>query len=140
MAKPLSPDLRKRVIVAVVKEDMSRHQAAARFNVGIATVIRWVAKFLKTGSMEPDKMGGRRPKNIRGEHEIFLRQRIKAGNFMLRGLVIEIADRDCKADYRSVWNFVHAEKQSYKKTVLASEQDRPDVARRREQGVSTAIA
>lgn len=32
-----------------------------------------------------------------------------------------------------MWNFVHAEELSFKKTVLVSEQDRPDVARRREQ-------
>ncbi len=36
-------------------------------------------------------------------------------------------------NYRTVWNFVHAEKLSYKKTVLASEQDCRDVARRRAQ-------
>ena len=32
-----------------------------------------------------------------------------------------------------MWNFVHAEKLSFKKTVAASERDRPDVARRRAQ-------
>jgi hypothetical protein len=52
----------------------------------------------------------------------------------LRGLVTERADRGLKVDYRSVWAFVQAEKLSFKKTVLASEQDRPDGARRRPQG------
>jgi hypothetical protein len=54
-----------------------------------------------------------------------------AGNH--RGLVAEFAARGLKVDYRSVWNFVHAEALSFKKTVHASEQDRPDVARRRAQ-------
>jgi len=36
-------------------------------------------------------------------------------------------------DRRSVWEFIHAEGLSYKKTTAAKEQDRPDVARRREQ-------
>lgn len=115
MAKPLSIDIRRRVISAVVEEGMSRHGAAARFGVGVASVVRWVAKFLRTGSMAPEKMGGHRPKNIRGEHEIFLRERIKSGDFTLRGLVAELASRGLKVDYRSVWNFVHAEKQTYKK-------------------------
>jgi transposase len=43
------------------------------------------------------------------------------------------AERGLTVDYHSVWDFVHAEKLSYKKTVLASEQDRPDIARRRAQ-------
>ena len=42
-------------------------------------------------------------------------------------------ERGLKVDDRSVWAFVHAEGLSYKKSALASEQDRPDVARRRAQ-------
>jgi putative transposase len=33
-----------------------------------------------------------------------------AGDFILRGLVVELAERRLKVDYRSVWEFVHAEK------------------------------
>ena len=33
----------------------------------------------------------------------------------MRGLVAELAERGLKVDYRSVWNFVHAEKLSFKK-------------------------
>ena len=51
----------------------------------------------------------------------------------MRGLVAELAERGLKVDYWAVWNFVHAEKLSFKKTVVASERDRPDVARRRAQ-------
>jgi transposase len=43
----------------------------------------------------------------------------------LRGLVAELAERGLKVDYRAVWNFVHAERLSFKKTVVASERDRP---------------
>ena len=57
-----------------------------------------------------------------------------SGEFTLRGLVAELAERGLKVDYRSVWKFVHAEKLSFKKkTLIAGEQDRPDVARRRAQ-------
>jgi hypothetical protein len=51
----------------------------------------------------------------------------------LRGLVVELAERGLEVDYRSVWEFVHAEKLSFKKSVVVSERDRPDVARRRSQ-------
>jgi transposase len=57
----------------------------------------------------------------------------KDGDFTLRGLVAELGERGLKVDYRSVWEFVHAEKLSFKKSVVAGERDRPDVARRRAQ-------
>jgi hypothetical protein len=50
---------------------------------------------------------GRSP--ISGEHRVWLLQRIKR-DFTLRGLVAELAERGVKVDYRSVWEFVHAEK------------------------------
>ena len=83
--------------------------------------------------MAPGQMGGRKPKAIAGEHQVFLARRVREGGFTLRGLVRELAERGLKVDYRSVWNFVHAERLSFKKTVVASERDRPDIARRRVQ-------
>jgi hypothetical protein len=78
-------------------------------------------------------MGGHKPKAISGEHRLWLLQRIKDGEFTLRGLVAELAGRGLKVDYRSVWEFVHAEKLSFKKSVVAGARDRPDVTRRRAQ-------
>jgi putative transposase len=59
-------------------------------------------------------MGGHRPKAISGEHRVWVLERIKR-DFTLRGLVDELAERGLKVDYRSVWEFVHAEKLSFKK-------------------------
>ena len=53
MGRPYSDDLRERVVRAVVKGGLSRHQAAARFGVGISTAINWVQRFLETGTMQP---------------------------------------------------------------------------------------
>ncbi len=115
MAKPYSFDLRERVVAAVEKGGMSRRQAAAHFAVGISTVINWVRRFRETGSVAPGQMGGHKPKAIRDEHEAWLRERIRERDFTLRGLVGELAARGLKVDYRAVWNFVHAEKLSFKK-------------------------
>jgi transposase len=60
-------------------------------------------------------MGGHRPKAISGEHRLWVLQRTKDGDFTLRGLVAELAERGLKVDYRSVWEFVHAEDLSFKK-------------------------
>jgi hypothetical protein len=61
-------------------------------------------------------MGGHRPKMISGEHRVWVLERVKAADFTLRGLVAELAERGLKVDCRSVWEFVHAEKLSFKKT------------------------
>lgn len=115
MAKPYSVDLRERVVGAVERGGLSRRQAAGRFGVGISTVISWVRRFRTTGSVAPGKMGGHKPKAIRGAHHAWLVARMREKDFTLRGLVAELAERGLKVDYRSVWNFVHAEKLSFKK-------------------------
>jgi putative transposase len=108
-------DLRERVVAAVKTGGMSCNRAAKQFGVGISTVINWVKRLRETGSVAPGKMGGHKPKKIAGEHRLWLLQRIKGGDFTLRGLVAELAERGLKVDYRSVWEFVHAEKLSFKK-------------------------
>jgi transposase len=108
-------DLRERVVTAVVVEGLSCHEAASRFGIGVSTAIAWVRRFRETGSVAPGQMGGHKPKAIRGEHDLWLRQRLREGAFTLRGLVAELAARGGKAGYGAVWRFVHAEKLSFKK-------------------------
>jgi putative transposase len=115
MGRPYSIDLRARAVTAVLKGGLSRHESAARFGVAPSTVINWVRRFQLTGSVAPGQMGGHKPKAIAGGQAIFLSRRIREGAFTLRGLVAELAERGLKVDYRSVWNFVHAEKLSFKK-------------------------
>jgi transposase len=115
MGKPYSIDLRERVVAAVLTGGLSRNQAAKQFGVGISTAINWVKRLRETGSVAPGQMGGHKPKAISGKHRLWLLQRTKDGDFTLRGLVAELAERGLKVDYRSVWEFVHAENLSFKK-------------------------
>jgi putative transposase len=116
MARPYSNDLRTRVVAAVKQEGLSRHQAALRYGVAISTAINWVKRFEDRGGVTPDRIGGYKPKKIAGEHADWLRKRCRERPFKLRGLVKELADeRGLVVDYRSVWEFVHAEGLSYKK-------------------------
>ncbi len=108
-------DLRERAVAAVVSGGLSCRRAAKQFGLGVNTVITWVRRLRQTGSVAPGKMGGHRPKAISGEHRIWLLHRIKDGDFTLRGLVAELGARGLKVDYRSVWEFIHAEKLSFKK-------------------------
>ena len=90
MGRPYSNDLRERVVRAVIKGGLSRHQAAAQFGVGISTAINWVQRFQETGSVKPDQIGGYRPKKIVGPHRDWLIQRCRK-DFTVRGLVAELA-------------------------------------------------
>jgi transposase len=57
MAKPLSEDLRVRLIVAV-EAGMSRRAAAERFGVAVASAIRWVRAWRSTGATRARPQGG----------------------------------------------------------------------------------
>lgn len=114
MGRPYSLDLRERVVSAVEK-GLSLRQAAAQFGVGVSTAINWTRRMRETGSVAPGQMGGHKPKAIAGEQRVWLVGRIQGQDFTLRGLVAELAERGVKVDYRTVWNFVHAEKLSFKK-------------------------
>jgi transposase len=114
MGKPYSVELRRHV-VAAIEAGMSRNQAARQFGGAISTAIGWMQRVEQTGSVAPGQMGGHKPKAISGEHAVWLSQRIRADDFTLRELVAELGERGLKVDYRSVWEFVHAEKLSFKK-------------------------
>lgn len=102
-------------MAAVEREGLSRHEAAARFGVAASSAIKWVRRFRETGSVAPGQIGGHKPRTLSGEHRDWLLERTTR-DFTLRGLVIELAaERGVKVDYRSVWEFVHAEGLSFKK-------------------------
>ena len=57
MTKPLSIDLRERLISAV-EGGMSRRAAAERFGVAASTAIKWVDQWRRTGDVQPRPQGG----------------------------------------------------------------------------------
>lgn len=57
MGQPLSMDLRKRLLAAIV-EGMSCRSAASRFGVAPSTAIRWLAQRRETGGFAPKPQGG----------------------------------------------------------------------------------
>ena len=116
MTKPYSLDLRDRVVAAVEKEGMSRHQAAARFGVAASTAVHWVRRYRTTGNVSPSKIGGYKPRALRGDHADWLIARCREKDFTISQLVEELrAVRELKVDRHSVWEFLHAEGLSFKK-------------------------
>ena len=57
MTKPLSLDLRERLISAV-DDGMTRRAAAERFGVAASTAIEWVDRWRRTGDIRPQPQGG----------------------------------------------------------------------------------
>lgn len=57
MARPLSEDLRKRM-VAAVEGGASRRAAAKQFAVSVSCVIKLMQRWRRTGSVAPGQMGG----------------------------------------------------------------------------------
>jgi putative transposase len=116
MSKPYSLDLRSRVVAAVESEGLSRNQAAARFGVAVSTAVHWVDRYRSTGSVLPSKVGGYKPRILRGAHAEWLIARCREKDFTISLLVEELlAIRGVKADRHSVWAFLHAEGLSFKK-------------------------
>lgn len=92
----------------------SVRQVASALDVAPSSVVKWSQRLRTTGSCAPGKIGGHVPPKIRGTHEAWLRERIKAP-FTLRGLVAELAERGLCVDYRTVWKAVHRTGYSFKK-------------------------
>jgi transposase len=59
MTAPLSNDLRWRVVRAI-EAGLSRHAAAAKFDVSVASAVRWHQRYRRSGSVAPDAIGGDR--------------------------------------------------------------------------------
>ena len=72
MTRPLSDDLRRRVVTAV-DGGMSRRGAAKRFGIAPSTAIKWVRAWRLTGSYRPRPQGGdRRSHRIEARAEVVL--------------------------------------------------------------------
>jgi transposase len=57
MTKPLSNDIRER-LVSAVDGGLSRRSAAQRFGVAASTAIKWVDRWRRTGDIGPRPQGG----------------------------------------------------------------------------------
>jgi transposase len=57
MTKPLSNDIRER-LVSAVEGGLSRRCAAKRFGIAASTAIKWVDQWRRTGDVRPRPQGG----------------------------------------------------------------------------------
>lgn len=114
MARAYSLDLRERVVAAVLAGASCR-EAAAIFDVGVASVVRWAQRFRATGSPAAAPPGRRQPRSLAGERDWLLARLEAVPDLTLRALVSELRERGVTTSYGSVWRIVHDAGLSFKK-------------------------
>ena len=74
-----SVDLRKRVVAGVLEQGLSTSETAKVFQVGIATVERYLRQFRGSGELTPRTSPGR-PRRLDAAQEQRLKQQLEQGN------------------------------------------------------------
>jgi putative transposase len=117
MTRPLSNDLRERVVSAVLGGESCR-LVAERFGVAASSVVKWSQRYRTTGSVRPGKMGGHR-KPLLNPHRAFIMERLKQmPHLTLHGLKDELAARGVNVSHNAVWLFLRREGLRFKKNTV----------------------
>src|SRR5215210_2705842 len=105
MGKPLSVDLRDRVVTAI-EGGMSRRQAASRFGVSISSAIRWTALSRRTGDVRPKRQGGdKRSARIEAHAPLILGAVADRADITLAELQAILAERGVAVAVSTLWRF-----------------------------------
>ena len=116
MTRPLSTDLRERLVLAV-EGGQSRRSAAKVFGVSAATAIRWVAQWRCSGSVAPKPQGGdNRSHRIEAYAEEILALIDKAPDITLAEIVAHLEERhSLKVAQSTVWRLLDRRGLTFKK-------------------------
>ena len=129
MPKPCSQDLRERVLEAV-ETGASRREAAERFEVSPSSAIKWMQRWHETGSLAAKPIGGSISRLEK--HADWLLTLIgEQPDLTLDEIVVAMRKRRVAGSRSAVWRLFARHGISFKKTLRAAEQERPDVARAR---------
>ena len=129
MAHAYSPDLRHRVL-RFVERGGSRREAARHFEVSPSFVVKLVARVRKTGSPAPGVRGGSRGKLWR--YRDFLLACVEARpDITMPELAAALKGEGLCVAPASLSRFLRRTGFRFKKTLMASEQEREDVKRKR---------
>lgn len=128
MARGYSKDLRMRA-VSIVESGESAREAARLLDLGASTAIRWIERWTTTGKVDalPGTGHSRSPLNM---HEQWLLALVATEpDLTLEEIRTRLArEKKLKAGRTSIWRFYDRHEITFKKTLHAAEQDRPDVA------------
>ena len=117
MTRPLSDDLRRRVVTAV-DDGMSRRGAARRFGIAPSTAIKWVRAWRLTGSYRPRPQGGdNRSHRIEARAETVLTLVEETPDVTLAEIAVHLEnEHGLRVSQSTVWRFFHRRGITFKKT------------------------
>jgi putative transposase len=119
MARPLSIDLRERVVAAVLAGATCR-SVAGRFGVAVSSVVKWSQRHRATGSVAPGQMGGHRQR-VLAPHRAFILERIaQTPHLTLHRLKDELAAHGVIVSHNAIWMFMRREGLRFKKNAVRS--------------------
>jgi len=114
MTRPISNDLRERIIGAV-ESGMSCNAAAKVYDVAISTVIKLVQRWKATGSFEAKPMGGYRGHKLSEHRELVQRLIREKPDITLAELRAKLKAHKIKVGQTSIFRFLNYLNLSYKK-------------------------
>jgi transposase len=115
MGRPLSLDLRRRVVTAI-ESGISTRQAAARFSIGIATAGAWARLKRATGDVRPVKQGKPKGSVLDPHADFILGVLAEAPDTTLDEMVVRLRkERGITIVRTAVWKFLNARGQTHKK-------------------------
>jgi transposase len=127
MGKARSDDRRERVVAAVAA-GASRRQAAARFQVGISSAIRWVALQAETGAIKQRPRGGRSRSPLEPHTDWLLALNVAENDLTLVEILRRLAqERSLAITESSLRRFFKRQRITVKKNTA---RQRADAARR----------
>jgi transposase/DNA-binding CsgD family transcriptional regulator len=133
MGKPYSMDLREREVAAVLRDGLSRHESAARFGVAPSTVIIGWGGFGRRGASHRARWAGISPRRSPASTRPFWRGGSGTGPSPCAGWWPNWLSAGLRSIIGRCGILFTPRSSASKKTVVASERDRPDMARRRAQ-------
>ena len=109
MTRPLSNDLRRRVVTAVVDGGMSRRGAAKRFGIAPSTAIKWVCAWHRKGNHRPRAQGGdRRSQRIEARAEAVLALVEETPDMTLLEIAAHLESAyGLRVSQSTMWRFFH---------------------------------
>ena len=115
MPKPLSFDLRSRVLAAI-DQGLSRRQAAARFGVSASSAVRWQALRCSGGDARPKPQGGDRLSWRTEAHAGLIHAALaEVPDITLPELKQKLARQGAQVSVAALWRFCRRHKITRKK-------------------------
>jgi transposase len=114
MARPLSLDLRLRVAAALT-EGATVREAAARFEVSVASAVR-IGQLARAGQgLEAKKFGGPRPLMLLSAIEAITARLAAKSDWTVRALAADLRAAGIPVSHDTVWRFLRRQGLSFKK-------------------------